>query len=91
MKKLRWNTAIFLAYVAYCALFIALFWTVFVAADGLDLCFEWMLRVLFGLCGVNSICQLIAGFKLEKYAGRWLIGGIVLLFAAIAFTYGQGV
>lgn len=91
MIKNKWNTLIFLCYLAYCVFFCLLFWFAF---DNNDLFYKYYdlaslcLRITFG---INTLSQILAIFKKRAFSVTYLVMGIFLLLLTIGFTVGQSV
>lgn len=91
MKKNKWNTVIFLWYLAYCLFFLILFWRFFGDNDLFDKYYNLTYKCLLITFGVNTMSQILAIIAKQKFAIRWLISGAFSLFLTIAFTVGQSV
>ena len=89
MKKMRWNTLIFLLCILVYLSFGAAFWIVFDNNELYWRYFDFALNIFMAACGLNTAGQIIAIFKREKCSILWLVIGIILFFITIAFTIGQ--
>ena len=91
MKKIKWNTIIFLCYLAYCLLFFVLFWVVFTDNDLFYKYFDMAFNCLLIISVANTISQIIGAITKQYFAIRWLLLGGLLFFLTIGFTVGQSV
>ena len=89
--KNKWNTIVFLCYIAYCVFFFFLFWCAFDNKDQFYKYYNLAFNGLLTTVGVSSLVQIIAIIAKRKFAIRWLLGGVFLLFLTIAFAIGQSV
>ncbi len=95
MKKIKWNTVVFLCYLAYCLFFFILFWGFFSDNDLFHKYYNLTYICLLISFGINTISQLTAMVidlvTKQTFTIKWLIAGGFLLLFTIAFTSGQSV
>ncbi len=91
MRKISWNTIVFLCYLTYCILFVALFWSVFNNNDLFHKYYDVTFNCLLATLGINTLSQILAIIKKKMFSIRWLLVGVLFFFLTIAFTIGQSV
>ena len=91
MKKISWNTIVFLISLAVYLGYFLLFWNVF---D--DNALYWAYgplcrKALFATPVVNALCQTAALFQKKRRAVMWILLGFIACFFTEAFTAGMGI
>ena len=91
MKKLKWNTIVFLGYLAYCVLFIFAYWFVFDSNELFRQFFNWTVYGLMAGFGINTLAQFYAIIVKKDFTTIWLLLGILMPVLTMGFSIGQGV
>jgi hypothetical protein len=91
VKKLKWNTIVFLGYLAYCVLFLCIYWFVFDSNELFEKYYDLTVYGLVAAFGINTLAQFYAIIVKKDFTTRWLVLGIAMFFLTFGFSIGQGV